>query len=107
MMENIGFFLDGCRTLGMAPTDMFQTVDLYEEKNINQVIQWYVILSIVFTFVLILMVGVTVTAVFTLSAAFPEPSLDFLDLFWAPNRRIRTSATSLRISSSKLRLLFP
>lgn len=38
-MENIGWFLDGARALGVAPTDCFQTVDLYEEKNINQVIQ--------------------------------------------------------------------
>ncbi len=31
-MENISSFLKGCRTLGIAEHDLFETVDLYEEK---------------------------------------------------------------------------
>lgn len=38
MMENIGKFLTFCDTLGVPKTDMFQTVDLYENQNIPQVI---------------------------------------------------------------------
>ena len=33
-MENIGFFLDFCDKLGVPKTDIFQTVDLYENQNI-------------------------------------------------------------------------
>ena len=37
-MENISKFLDGCEQLGVAKTDSFQTVDLYEGQNVPQVI---------------------------------------------------------------------
>jgi len=37
-MENIAGFLDQCIKNGVPKTDMFQTIDLYEEQNINQVI---------------------------------------------------------------------
>ena len=32
-MENIGNFLKGAEAYGVAMTDLFQTVDLYEAKN--------------------------------------------------------------------------
>lgn len=38
MMENIGFFLAFCDTLGVPKSDIFQTVDLYENQNIPGVI---------------------------------------------------------------------
>eukprot|EP01133_Synstelium_polycarpum_P015050 gene15050-17808_t len=38
-MENIGGFLNFCKSQGVATTDQFMTVDLYEAKNMNQVIQ--------------------------------------------------------------------
>ena len=38
MMENIGNFLDACMALGMQKLDLFQTVDLYENQNMTQVI---------------------------------------------------------------------
>ncbi|EDO30656.1 predicted protein [Nematostella vectensis] len=38
MMENIAKFLDFCGTFGVAKSDLFQTVDLYEKQNIQQVI---------------------------------------------------------------------
>jgi hypothetical protein len=38
MMENIGFFLKGCAALGVNKVDQFMTVDLYEAKNLGQVI---------------------------------------------------------------------
>ena len=33
-MENIGFFLAFCDQLGVPKSDIFQTVDLYENQNI-------------------------------------------------------------------------
>ena len=36
-MENIGFFLTFCDEIGVPKTDIFQTVDLYENQNIPQV----------------------------------------------------------------------
>ena len=36
-MENIGKFLEACNYFAMKPTDLFQTVDLYEGANIPQV----------------------------------------------------------------------
>lgn len=36
-MENIGNFLTFCENYGLARTDLFQTVDLYEGQNIPQV----------------------------------------------------------------------
>jgi hypothetical protein len=38
-MENIGYFLQAAEKLGLQTHDSFRTVDLYEEKNIPQVIQ--------------------------------------------------------------------
>jgi len=37
-MENIGNFLAGCESIGMKRHDLFQTVDLYEKKNMVQVV---------------------------------------------------------------------
>ena len=39
MMENINNFLVACKVLGVPDTDLFMTVDLYEAKNMGQVIQ--------------------------------------------------------------------
>ena len=36
-MENISKFLAGAEKLGVPKHDMFQTVDLYEKKNMTQV----------------------------------------------------------------------
>jgi hypothetical protein len=36
-MENINKFLEGARELKCPAADLFQTVDLYEEKNPAQV----------------------------------------------------------------------
>ncbi|EGC39412.1 hypothetical protein DICPUDRAFT_147823 [Dictyostelium purpureum] len=38
-MENINSFLNFCKGLGVATTDLFMTVDLFETKNPNQVLQ--------------------------------------------------------------------
>jgi len=38
-MENIGAYLAACRKFGLATEDLFMTVDLFEEKNIGQVIR--------------------------------------------------------------------
>jgi len=37
-MENIAAYLKACASLGLATHDLFQTVDLYEAKNMNQVV---------------------------------------------------------------------
>jgi len=37
-MENIEAYLEACRSLGLRSTDLFNTVDLFEEKNISLVI---------------------------------------------------------------------
>jgi len=37
-MENIAAYLAGCSKLGMKTHDLFQTVDLYEAKNLNIVV---------------------------------------------------------------------
>eukprot|EP01105_Mastigella_eilhardi_P013399 TRINITY_DN3054_c0_g1_i1.p1 TRINITY_DN3054_c0_g1~~TRINITY_DN3054_c0_g1_i1.p1 ORF type:complete len:253 (-),score=36.69 TRINITY_DN3054_c0_g1_i1:88-768(-) len=39
MMENIESFLNACRQAGIPNPDLFMTVDLYEAKNMNQVLQ--------------------------------------------------------------------
>ena len=39
LMENIGFFLDAVTASGIVTADKFQTVDLYEAKNMVQVIR--------------------------------------------------------------------
>ena len=36
-MENIGNFLAACEKIGCVKNDLFQTVDLYEGQNVNQV----------------------------------------------------------------------
>jgi hypothetical protein len=38
MMENIGSFLKSCQAFGINKVDQFMTVDLFEAKNMNQVI---------------------------------------------------------------------
>ena len=38
MMENIGNFLDAAGKYGVQKCDLFQTVDLFEAQNLNQVI---------------------------------------------------------------------
>ena len=38
MMENIGMFLQAVEEYGVAKTDLFQTVDLYEKTNMGQVV---------------------------------------------------------------------
>ena len=37
LMENISNFLEAATRYGVAKTDLFQTVDLYEAENIPQV----------------------------------------------------------------------
>lgn len=37
-MENISNFLKGCRTLGIPEHDLFETVDLYEQKDMGVVV---------------------------------------------------------------------
>ena len=37
-MENINNFLEGCYSMGVSKPDLFQTVDLYENQNLAQVI---------------------------------------------------------------------
>lgn len=38
MMENIGNFLGACERYGLSKADLFQTVDLYEDQNMVQVV---------------------------------------------------------------------
>jgi len=38
MMENIGKFLNGAEEFGILKSDLFQTVDLFEAGNMNQVV---------------------------------------------------------------------
>merc|ERR1712070_996730 len=37
-MENIAMFLQGCRVVGMGDHDCFETVDLYEQKDLGVVV---------------------------------------------------------------------
>ncbi|GAV00163.1 hypothetical protein RvY_11050 [Ramazzottius varieornatus] len=37
LMENIAAFQDACKKLGVRETDVFQTVDLWERRNLSQV----------------------------------------------------------------------
>jgi len=37
-MQNINYFLEACKTLGVPKHDLFVTVDLYEGKNIPVVV---------------------------------------------------------------------
>ena len=36
-MENIAAFQDACKKLGVKEIDVFQTVDLWERRNLSQV----------------------------------------------------------------------
>mmetsp|Transcript_313 Transcript_313/g.438 ORF Transcript_313/g.438 Transcript_313/m.438 type:complete len:129 (+) Transcript_313:51-437(+) len=38
-MENINAYLEVCRAWGLKSSDLFQTVDLYEKKNMVAVVQ--------------------------------------------------------------------
>jgi len=38
-MENINSFLMACKRIGVPDTDLFMTVDLFEAKNMSQVLQ--------------------------------------------------------------------
>jgi hypothetical protein len=38
-MENISNFLRACRALGVPEPDLFETVDLFEEKDISLVVR--------------------------------------------------------------------
>ncbi len=37
LQENIQSYLKGCVEVGIPSTSLFNTIDLYEEKNINNV----------------------------------------------------------------------
>lgn len=39
MMENINRFQEACKAYGVPDIDVFQTVDLYERRNLPQVAQ--------------------------------------------------------------------
>jgi hypothetical protein len=41
LKENIGNYLKACQALGMKSTDLFQTVDLYEAKNMTQALMLF------------------------------------------------------------------
>ncbi|KUF89148.1 Luc7 protein 3 [Phytophthora nicotianae] len=38
-MENVSAFVRACRSIGVAEFDLFETVDLYNQKNLGQVVQ--------------------------------------------------------------------
>ncbi|CEG46478.1 Calponin [Plasmopara halstedii] len=38
-MENVSAFVRACRTIGVAEFDLFETVDLYNQSNLGQVVQ--------------------------------------------------------------------
>ena len=38
-MENINSYTDACRRLGVPEADLFDTVDLFEGKNMNAVVR--------------------------------------------------------------------
>jgi len=38
MMENINNYLKSCSALGLAASDLFQTIDLFEAKNMPSVL---------------------------------------------------------------------
>jgi len=38
MMENLNAYLMACRSIGLKSQDLFQTVDLYEAKNLSLVL---------------------------------------------------------------------
>jgi transgelin len=37
-MENIGLFLNACRAFGLADTELFVTIDLFEGAHMKQVL---------------------------------------------------------------------
>jgi len=37
-MENINNFLEQAARIGVPKNDLFQTIDLYEQQNLNQVV---------------------------------------------------------------------
>eukprot|EP01147_Barroeca_monosierra_P009574 gene9574-1801_t len=37
-MENIGYFLDAAKRYGLPDSDLFITVDLFESRNMKQVV---------------------------------------------------------------------
>jgi len=39
LMENVNRFQDACKAYGVPEVDLFQTVDLFEKRNIPQVVQ--------------------------------------------------------------------
>jgi len=45
LMENIGKFLKGCEDYGVGKTDLFQSVDLFENQNMDAVIKGIVALG--------------------------------------------------------------
>lgn len=44
-MENIGKFLIGCEKYGVKKSDLFQSVDLFENQNMDSVIKGIVALG--------------------------------------------------------------
>lgn len=44
-MENIGNFLSSCEAYGVSKTDLFQTVDLYENTNMSAVVNGIIALG--------------------------------------------------------------
>ncbi|KAI9998595.1 hypothetical protein PInf_003144 [Phytophthora infestans] len=38
-MENVSAFVRACRSIGVAEFDLFETIDLYNQKNLGQVVQ--------------------------------------------------------------------
>ena len=44
-MENIGKFLSSCEKYGVKKTDLFQSVDLFENQNMDSVIKGIVALG--------------------------------------------------------------
>ncbi|KAJ1974569.1 Protein kinase of the Mitotic Exit Network [Dimargaris xerosporica] len=84
-MENIGCFLSAAHELGVPSADLFQTVDLYEGKNLNKVVS--TILSIAR-----IVAGIPVSRRGTPTRSRVLPSK------WSPN----TSAATLPDSSPTL-----
>ena len=44
-MENIGKFLHACENYGVSKTDLFQSVDLFENQNMDAVVKGIVALG--------------------------------------------------------------
>lgn len=41
MVENILNFLNACRSIGVSEAELFETVDLFEMKNIGTIVSFY------------------------------------------------------------------